>query len=137
MKKILLATDGSEVSEKAMEMCAKLAELYGGRIGILHVIPVLDANIHYGAPESGLQPALEAEAQTVLKTAESFFKKKKIKTSILIEHGTAGSVIVEKAVDFDLVVVGSHSKSGVERLFLGSVSEYVVQNSPKPVLVVK
>jgi len=55
----------------------------------------------------------------------------------MIEHGIAGSVIVEKAHGFDLVVVGSQGKSGVERLFLGSTSEHVVQNCPKPVLVVK
>lgn len=137
MKKMLIAIDGSESSKKAMEMCAELAGVYKGKVGLLHVVPILDENIHYGLPESGLQPALEAEAQEVLKEAESFFKKKKIGTSILIEHGLAGNIIVEKAADFDLVIVGSHSKSGVERLFLGSVSEHVVQNSPKPVLVVR
>lgn len=137
MKKILLALDGSAGSKKCMEMCAELAGLYKASVGLLHVIPILDENIHYGLPESGLSPALEAEAKGILKEAEAFFKKKNVKTSIMIEHGIAGSVIVEKARGFDLVVVGSQGKSGVERLFLGSTSEHVVQNCAKPVLVVK
>jgi len=137
MKKILLALDGSEGSKKCMELCAEMAGLYKASVGLLHVVPVLGNNIHYGLPESGLQPALEGEAQAILKEAEAFFSKKKIKTSILIEHGIAGSVIVEKSHGFDLVVVGSQGKSGVEKLFLGSTSEHVVQNCTKPVLVVK
>lgn len=137
MKKILIALDGSKGSEKSMELCAEIAGLYKASVGLLHVIPVLGENIHYGLPESGLQPALEAEAGEILKDAEAFFRKKKIKTSVMIEHGTAGGVIIEKARGFDLVIVGSQGKSGVEKLFLGSTSEYVVQNCSKPVLVVK
>jgi nucleotide-binding universal stress UspA family protein len=137
MKKILLALDGSAGSKKCMDMCAEMAGLYKASVGLLHVIPILDENIHYGLPESGLSPALEAEAQIILKEAQAFFKKKNIKTSIMIEHGIAGSVIIEKSHDFGLVIVGSQGKSGMEKLFLGSTSEHVVQNCAKPVLVVK
>jgi nucleotide-binding universal stress UspA family protein len=55
----------------------------------------------------------------------------------IYEHGDAAARIVARAADFDILVVGTHGRTGLKRLFLGSVAEVVVRRSPCPVLVVR
>jgi nucleotide-binding universal stress UspA family protein len=57
----------------------------------------------------------------------------------VIEEGDAADVICKEAADrgADVIVVGTHGRTGLKRLFLGSVSEHVVRRAPCPVLVVR
>ena len=131
---ILFATDGSEKSKEALKFCARIAGKKD-KISVLHVVPLLVGDFRMTTYDT--QKTLEKEAKEILGEAVAFFKKKKLKTKRILEYGIAGEVIVDKSKGHDLVILGSHGKTGLERLLLGSVSEFVVKNSHVSVLVVK
>jgi universal stress protein A len=139
IKKILCPVDFFPASDRAVHYAAALAEDYGAKIHLLHVVtPLLPV-----APD--LPMATASVMQSVEKAAAAQMKKlveklracgldvtSKILTGdvhILIERTIGG-------VKPDLIVMGSHARSGVERLFMGSVSEWLMRNSPVPVLVI-
>jgi nucleotide-binding universal stress UspA family protein len=82
---------------------------------------------------------LEQEGNTALEAAREKAKKHGVRIETSIRQGHAGNEILKAAgeIGADLVVVGSHGKSEVDRLLLGSVSSFVVSNSPTTVMVVR
>jgi len=135
-KTILFATDFSPASKVAFEVAGALARDYRARLIVVHVIePVQlgfsEFNAYVGPDEDkgvamGLLQAIRSPAPTVT-----------------IEHrlleGNAANVIVESAEETgaDLIVMGTHGRSGLSRLVMGSVAEEVLRRAPCPVLTVK
>lgn len=137
MKKILVAVDGSEPSKEAFEYSLKEAEKVGEKLTILQVIP------SFGYEEDLIEEPLKKE----IKEAEEFTEKLKrqaqekkieVQTEVLV-----GSDVVTEIAryadenDYDLVVVGSRGKTGLETVRLGSVSTGVINRAHCPVLVVR
>lgn len=133
---ILIATDGSDVSLKATEHGVDIAGKYGARVHALHVVNVgrletmsLDVE---GAQEE-LREAGQAHVRAVVDAAEDAG----LEADGDVVTGHPSEQIVEYAEDngIDLIVMGTHGRSGLSRV-LGSVAERVVRNSPVPVHVV-
>ena len=142
-KHILLATDGSAASEHAARLAVQLARIHGARLTALYVVdPYPYLGIGEANPlgfqaymSAALQHAAEAHAgiMTLCEQASVPCQPR------VAEDVAAAAGIVQSArqVEADLVVVGSHGRTGVARLMLGSVASRVVAESPIPVLVVR
>jgi nucleotide-binding universal stress UspA family protein len=144
-KNILLATDGSEASEEAAHLAVTLARSGGARLTALYVI---DPYPYLGVGEAsavGFQAymgnAYEHAAQAHARIA-ALCADGGPNVDLQLRRGedaSAAESIVRTAVeeDADLIVVGSHGRTGLSRLMLGSVAAKVVAQSPLPVLVAR
>lgn len=142
-KNILLATDGSAASEHAAAMAVGLARTHGAKLTAIYVA---DPYPYMGVGEVnpvGYQ-AYSAAAQELAAKAHALVDMlcKQGGTPValqarLVEDVAAASGIVQTATEIgaDLIVMGSHGRSGIARLMLGSVATKVVAESPIPVLV--
>jgi len=122
---VLLATDASTASQAAEDEAIDLAASLGARLVVLSVVT--------GAPSarSSRQLAVEAIVQRA--------RAGGAEATGLTWEGDAGESIVEasEAESADLIVVGTHERGTVGRLFLGSVSDHVVRHARCPVMVVR
>lgn len=141
---ILLATDGSAASEHAAQLAVDLARVHGAKLTALYVVdpyPYLglgEANpMGYQAYMSAALQHAAAAHQKVMALCE---KAPKVPFQTRVEEDVAaatGIVQAARQAEADLVVVGSHGRTGVARLMLGSVATKVVAESPIPVLVAR
>jgi nucleotide-binding universal stress UspA family protein len=143
-KSILLATDGSAASDHAASVAVGLARTHGAKLTALYAV---DPYPYVGLGEvnpMGFQAYMSA-AQEHAATAHSRIAAlcadgAPVQLEVkLVEDVSAASGIVQaaQAEGADLIVVGSHGRTGIARLMLGSVAGKVVAESPVPVLVVR
>lgn len=138
-KKILIAIDNSAYSFKAARIGIELSHALGAQVAFLYVI---NGAMAMGHPEGGVSPA---EATILLKkeAAETIDQLTKMyggdqsitnftPTGIPYEE----ILITAKEWDADVIIMGSHGRSGLTHLLVGSVSEQVLKRSPIPVLIV-
>ena len=137
VKNVLVATDFSETSQKALAYGQNLTRAFGGRLHVLHVADVIATTASQFYPDSPGDPEMRAES-LALKHLRSFVPDKRARLGVRIS-GSPGHAIVEyaRSIQADVIVVGTHGRSGVSRLLMGSVAEHVVRNAPCPVLVVR
>jgi nucleotide-binding universal stress UspA family protein len=130
--KILLAYDGFEHSQHALDETAKLAAGGHGEVTVLSVVPP-DARGSKAGGHVGLRP----HAHEDVARAHAYLRERGIESEMKMEHGDPAEEIVAEARTggHDLVIVGSRGLGPVGRLMLGSVSTKVVDRSPCPVLV--
>lgn len=142
-RNILVATDGSTFSRAAAVEAVGIAKTYGA---MLYVITVLRAETH--APldivssemQRGLVAGHEASnAEANIREVKKLAEESGITAHGILLAGSIADVIVETSVsrNIDLVVLGSHGRTGVDRLLMGSVAERVVGNVSCATLVVK
>jgi len=135
-KNILLATDGSKYSKAASEKAIDFAKSYGGELFVISVVDV-PSEFYAEAPQVVDDMAKKAKefVADVKKKAETF----NIKTSTFTGEGESYEVItgLAKKEKSDVIIMGSHGRTGLKRLLMGSVTEKVIGYSPCPVLVVK
>lgn len=136
--KILLATDFSSISEKALPYAAAIARHFGATIYIAHVIPAED---YAHIPPSERDVALaelkqQAERRITAILASSHFQG--IPHKITLDHGDVAahlSRIVEEQ-DINLIVTGTHGKHGLQKLLSGSMAEEIFRLASVPVLAI-
>jgi nucleotide-binding universal stress UspA family protein len=137
---ILVAIDGSKISSQALEAAIEEARVWKATV---HAIYVVETGLFSSLPMDStweiMYSMLENEGNRALATAREMAERSGVKIETLMKQGHAGNEIVRAAADLgaDLVIVGSHGKSEVDRLLLGSVSSFVVSNSGKTVMVVR
>jgi nucleotide-binding universal stress UspA family protein len=141
-KKILYPTDFSDVSKKAVDYLVQLKEAGAKEIIILHVIDQkgMDAVYRYGAGSAvEIVGAIEKEARQEANKIEKKLRQSGLEVKIRIETGIPLKEIlkVEEEEKVSVIVIGSHGKTNLEQMVLGSVSEKVIHQSKKPVLVIK
>ena len=126
MKKIVLAYNDTNDSDRALERTAELAKLYGAKVIVTSVVPVLVG----GGPPTG--PGLE------LQVAQTRLGELGIESEIVEAYGEISEAIVEVAERnaADLIVVGTRELSHVERMLGHSVSEGVERMARCDVLIV-
>jgi nucleotide-binding universal stress UspA family protein len=144
-KHILLGTDGSAASEHAATLAVGLARTHHAKLTALYVV---DPYPYLGIGETnpmGFQAYMAAAQQHAAQAhakVEALCKRAEPPVELevrLVEDVTAMRGIVDMAQEThaDLVVVGSHGRTGISRLMLGSVAAQVVAHSPVPVLVAR
>jgi universal stress protein A len=145
-KVILVPIDFSEHSKRTVEYAARFAARYRATVRLLHVFQIPDYAVtqyehrQQGSEELKSQVDLaEEEAQENLSAFEQDLLNKGIDANAYLRVGYPFEEIVLMAndPDVDLIIIGSHGRSGIKRLLLGSTAERVVEHAPCPVLVVK
>jgi glycine betaine transporter len=160
--KILVPIDYSGHSDRALQWGASLGEKYGARLLLLHVIPqaseglsesraerpdplspfALDSPAVYRAP-SALEEVMSVDlvemAQNDLKDLAIATLNERVSASPTVGVGEPAKEIVRLARDeaVDLIVMGTHGRSGLRHALLGSVAETVIRTAPCPVFTVK
>ncbi len=139
-RSILVAIDGSENSGHALERAIYLAGLCQAKIGLLHVIN-LDAKISSLEQVSlgGYIPDnIKEEGREILNAATKLVPHN-LQVEAFMEIGVPAEVIVEfcQTYNYDLIIMGSRGRGPIKQLLLGSVSRYVLNHAPCPVLVVR
>jgi nucleotide-binding universal stress UspA family protein len=138
MEKLLLATDLSEASSAATEEAFELAARLGASLLVVSVIDPGSLLLPGGRFRARIDQVRENREQAAQALVERG-REAGVTVSFLVWTGDPGDMIVSaaEAEHADMIVVGSHGRGAVGRLFLGSVSEHVVRNAPCPVLVVR
>jgi nucleotide-binding universal stress UspA family protein len=140
-KKVLVPIDGSPQSDTALEYA--LEEFADEEITVIHVIDPIDAG--YSAPvgipggsEEWYESA-QSESEALFEEAQEVADEYGVTLDPVEELGRPSRTIVEFADenDFDQIVMGSHGRSGVSRILLGSVAETVVRRATIPVTVAR
>ena len=133
---VLHPTDFSENSEFAFRVACALARDYNARLILLHVIPP-PTMIYAGGPiPAETWPSTE-EAQEKLRQLEGRAHKVRVESQVL--EGDPVDMILRAAEETgsDVIVMGTHGRTGLGRLLLGSVAESVIRKAPCPVLSAK
>lgn len=139
-KNILVAVDGSDTAETAFRRAVDVASSGGGRLVIAHVVDTR-AYQSYSALESRVADLAKEEAEDTLNEFRSFAEEKGVKDIVtVVEFGsprTQISTVLPEAYDVDLILLGATGLNAVERLLIGSVSEYVIHHAECDVLIVR
>jgi nucleotide-binding universal stress UspA family protein len=139
LRRILAPTDFSDCSIRALEYAAELAKQYGAEIILLHV----EEPITQAALSPDLIDAVRTEqhrfAQKGIEQAAERLRATGVRVRTRLNSGLAHEQIVKIAEEHraDLIVMGTHGRSGLPHLFVGSVAETVVRTASCPVLTVK
>ena len=151
IKKILIGIDDSKYAQNAAKYGFKLAETLGAHVGLVNILEPITIPISGSGADEILGTSIQGvatpnvdiiEAQTEISKniIEDAIKKFAGKTQVthFNEYGSTGEGIINCSLEFkaDIIVIGTHERTGLDRLFSGSVAEYVVRHSTIPVLVV-
>lgn len=146
-KNILLPTDNSENSREAFKYAISLAEEYGSTIYVVYVIDISYLEEGYMYESKPLRSPVDLEENVVKEKTdetEEFIKrnsrdKKELKIEKLIRRGKpfVEIIIAAREKEADLIVMGTHGRTGLSHSLMGSVAEKVVRKAPCPVLTVK
>jgi len=139
-KKILVPVDFSEFSQDALQSAAEIAELRNANVTVMHVMVEPQTSVPYEVyiDWQKVKDEIKVDAQKLL---DEMTEKAGINgmTERVLVWGEPATVISEAArnENFDLIVMATHGRTGLTRLFLGSVAENVIRHAPCPVLVMR
>ena len=141
MKKILIATDGSESAHEALEFGLELAIEQGATPFLVHVAPAVEVLPFgsFGVAAPTVPHELDEQDRASLKEAAETAAQRGIdaKTELLLGNPADEIVAFGDTIDADLIVVGSRGHGALASALLGSVSRSVLHESRRPVLVVR
>ena len=142
-RRILIAVDGSETSNKALSAALEMASYSGGR-SVLRLIHVLDQTAYLVGSDSlgSLVNAMREAGQKILAEGLAIVQSAGVQAETVLVH-RLGAHLAEtvsadaREWDASLVVVGTHGRRGVGRMLLGSGAEQIIRLAPCPVLVIR
>lgn len=138
---ILLPTDGSDAVAPAVETALDVARTYGATLHVLYVVePPASASGAIGGATSmdDVLEGIEQEGRQAIEEVVDRTEAQGVETETAVQRGNPRDDILAYAEnhEIDLIVIGTHGRTGVKRTLLGSVSETVVRHSDVPVLTV-
>jgi nucleotide-binding universal stress UspA family protein len=142
-KHILVPVDGSRTAQLAVDKAIGLAKAFDSRVTVIYVIdpyPFTGVGTDFAYGQAEYLSAATAEANAAVKAAKDTLVAAGVTVDAsIVEAHTAWRGIVEagKSLESDLIVIGSHGRSGLEKLVLGSVAQAVLSHTKLPVLVVR
>ena len=140
-RNILVATDFSETSEHALRYARSLAVSFGGRLHLLHVVPdpVLASawSEAYAYDLTALGERLRVDAERQLAEKATSIREVGVTTEATVGNPATLIALTAEARHADVIVMGTHGRSGFTHLFMGSVAERVLRSANCPVLTVR
>ena len=145
-KRILVATDGSKLSESAVEHALNLADITGAELVALKVVPRYPQTYFEGGIGIDAEDIKRVEQQWLDEALQvvNRIKSEGQKKTVKVKAMTAKSDLVAEAIitaakrnKCDLIVMASHGRKGLKRLLLGSETQQVLTHSHIPVLVLR
>ncbi len=145
-KRILVATDGSTLSKKAVNAAISLSALCGAELIAVKIVPRYPQSYFEGSIPLSVEDVKRVESQW---SAEGKAVVDTVKTAaeakgVIVKAVTVKSDLVADAIiaaakkhKADLIVMASHGRRGIKRLLLGSETQHVLTHSPTPVLVLR
>jgi nucleotide-binding universal stress UspA family protein len=138
---VLVPIDFSATADRALAYAIALAQQLQARLTLLHVLdmtPVTMDEMTPGVAATYLETQ-ETEAQRLLQASRERVQRAGLQGESLLVQGTPTQTILDTAGEqgVDLIIMGTHGRTGLARVFLGSVAEHVVRQGLCPVLVVR
>ncbi|MDR3073895.1 MAG: universal stress protein [Deltaproteobacteria bacterium] len=143
IKKILCAVDLSEHSKLVAEYATTLAKSFDAEVIVLYTAPSLSQYVGFHVPPSSIENFVGEIVTGAEQSMEEFiaeaFTDPAVKAKGIILSGYAAQEIVGYAVknDVDIIVMGTHGRTGIDRMLFGSVAEKVVKTAAVPVMTVR
>jgi nucleotide-binding universal stress UspA family protein len=138
---VLVPIDFSATADQALAYAITLAQQLHARLTLLHVLDLTllameDRTI--GVPATALE-TLETEAHHLLQASLERVQRAGLQGECLLVQGTPAHMIVETAGEqgVDLIIMGTHGRTGLAHVLVGSVAEHVIRQAPCPVLVTR
>lgn len=134
---ILVPTDGSEGVQQAIEQAIGLASVTDATIHALYVVDTADRVPITEADRLTIETALEEAGERAVADVADRAGERGVNTETAVRHGVPHEEIVSYAEEngVDLIVMGTHGRSGMDRILLGSVTDNVIRRAEIPVLV--
>lgn len=145
-ERILVTTDGSALSDKAVQSALSLAKLSGATLIVLRVIPRYPRSYLEGGATVDISEIKRIETQwtTQAQAQLSAIKTEGKEMGVAVKTTIAKSDLVAESIistadkqEVDLIVMASHGRKGIKRLLLGSETQHVLTHSTKPILVLR
>ncbi|MFB6138326.1 MAG: universal stress protein [Halobacteriaceae archaeon] len=138
---VLVPTDGSGSARRATDHAVELAARYGATVHALYVLDdrYLSGDVEGVAEVSSVESALQAEGEAAVDRIVERAHGRGLAADGMVCRGVPARAVVAAAeeVGADLVAMGTHGRTGIGRLLLGSVAERVVRTAPVPVLTAR
>jgi len=150
MKKVLIAIDYNPTARHIAKKGYELAKSMNAQIILLHVVadytyyssldysPIMgfDSFSNLGILQTDTVTELQHAAQDYLDKTKQYLGGEDIQT--IVKDGDSGQAIIDaaKELDVDVIVMGSHSRRGLEKILMGSVAEKVLRNSSLPLFII-
>ena len=143
IKEIMVATDGSETSERASKVGIDIARRSGGRVTAIYVVDVfrlahLPGYTAFPGMKEKLMELMQKEGREATDDVEKHALEAGISCQKIVAEGDPADELLRISGEkgMDLLIMGSVGRTGLTRFLLGSVAEKVVRNSKIPVLTV-
>lgn len=144
-KTILVPTDFSRSSDKALEKAVDLAEKYDAKIILLHVVDdkIQQCAVDYCLREEDVsmleEESMKRSKEMLVKEASALKGPRHVEIDYDLKRGTPAEVILDEQTrtGSDLIIIGSHGSRGVLKHLIGSVTDKVVRAAQAPVMVVR
>lgn len=138
-KRIIAPVDGSESATKAVKKAIIFSKQFNLSLLSLYVleespVPKIMASVNQ---YETLKEELEIEGQKILNDVEELGKNQGIDVYTVLLRGSPDEKIINEAEENDLIIMGRHGRSAVDRVLIGSVSEKVLHHADSDVLIVK
>ncbi|MDR3605471.1 MAG: universal stress protein [Syntrophaceae bacterium] len=136
LDRIIVAVDGSKSSERATAVAFQLQRSYGSGIVVLSVA---DIPSHLYGLDANVAENMLKEAREVLEPVQFKSIQHGVQIEPLLREGAPADMINQTAVEkrIGLIIIGSHGRTGLKRLLMGSVAESVIVHAPCPVLITR
>ena len=142
-QRILVPIDGSSNSERALREAINFAQFHHAQLMVVHVLE----DIHYAEMENyidyaELMKSFKDSARKMLEKAVQAARQANVEVTeklLVASDRRVAHVLVEEARQWpaELIIIGTHGRSGFNRLLLGSIAESVLRLSPVPVLLIR
>jgi nucleotide-binding universal stress UspA family protein len=136
-RSVLIATDFSEVSEKALRHSLSLARFYGSKLCLAHVVSSLSLTIAGPGAIAACEEAASREAAGLEDSLARTGVLNGIQYKFVVRHGELWPELREtiRKESTDLLVIGTHGRQGMGKLFFGSLAEKISRQADCPVLI--
>lgn len=134
-KNILVPSDGSKYSEAAVDEAINYAKSYGGS---LKIVSAVYTNDEFLANAPDVVEKMVKKAMTGIENVKNRIQQEGVDVETFVREGEPYKIIIDLAekLNTDTIIMGSHGRTGLQRIFMGSVTSRVIGYAPCPVMVI-